>query len=97
MLKRLARYLKGKPRVVNEHPMQRWNVELWGFTDSDWAGCKKTLKSTSGGAIIKGTHLLKSWSSTQKNITLSSAEAELVAAVKMCTEIIGIVQLAADW
>ena len=44
-----------------------------------------------------GGHSLKSWSSTQKNITLSSAEAELVAAVKMSTELIGITQLAADW
>ena len=32
-----------------------------------------------------------------ENITLSSAEAELVAAVKMSTELIGITQLAADW
>ena len=44
-----------------------------------------------------GGHCLKSWSSTQKNITLSSVEAELVAAVKMSTELIGITQLAHDW
>ena len=44
-----------------------------------------------------GRHCLKIWSSTQKNITLSSAEAELVAAVKMSTELIGMLQLAADW
>ena len=44
-----------------------------------------------------GSHLLKSWSATQKNITLSSGEAELVAAVKMGSELIGITQLAADW
>ena len=44
-----------------------------------------------------GSHLLKSWSATQKNVTLSSAEAELVAAVKVCGECIGITQLADDW
>ena len=44
-----------------------------------------------------GGHCLKSWSATQKNITLSSGEAELVAAVKMSTELIGIAQLAHDW
>ena len=32
-----------------------------------------------------------------ENITLSSGEAELVAAVKMGTELIGITQLAEDW
>ena len=42
-------------------------------------------------------HMLKSWSSTQRNVTLSSAEAELVAAVKLCGESIGLTLLAADW
>ena len=46
---------------------------------------------------MAGKHLIKSWSSTQKNITLSSGEAELVAAVKMSTELIGILQLLEDW
>ena len=44
-----------------------------------------------------GGHCVKSWSSTQKSITLSSGEAELVAAVKMATEVIGITQMAHDW
>ena len=44
-----------------------------------------------------GTHCIKSWSSTQKNITLSSGEAELVAAVRISTEAVGLAQLLADW
>ena len=44
-----------------------------------------------------GAHLLKSLSSTQKNVTLSSAEAELVVAVKTCSECIGMSKLASDW
>ena len=64
---------------------------------SDWAGCRRTAKSTSGGAICHGGHLLKSWAATQKNITLSSAEAELVAAVRTSTEALGVAQLAYDW
>ena len=46
---------------------------------------------------MRGQHLIKSWSATQKSITLSSAEAELVAAVKTATETIGVVQLVKDW
>ena len=61
------------------------------------AGCKKTARSTSGGALCIGRHLIKSWSTTQKNITLSSAEAELVAAVKTCSEALGLAQMAYDW
>ena len=44
---------------------------------------------------MRGQHFIKSWSSTQKRVTLSSAEAELGAAVKTTTESIGIAQLAA--
>ena len=40
---------------------------------------------------------MKSWSATQRSITLSSGEAELVAAVKLSTGLIGIAQLAHDW
>ena len=35
-----------------------------------------------------------SWATTQKNVTLSSAEAELVACVKASAETIGVVQMA---
>ena len=44
-----------------------------------------------------GVHNLKTWSTSQKSVTLSSAEAELVAAVKMSAELIGITQLAEEW
>ena len=44
-----------------------------------------------------GSHCVKSWSSTQKSVTLSSGEAELVAAVKLSTELLGVIQLMKDW
>ena len=46
---------------------------------------------------MPGSLLLKSWSAIQKNVTLSSAEAEQVATVKVCRECIGITQLPNDW
>ena len=96
-LKRLGRYLVGKPRVVTSYPWQEEGKELTGYSDSDWAGCKKTAKSTSGGVIQRGSHYIRSWSSTQKCVTLSSGEAELIAMVKTSAEVIGVIQLAADW
>ncbi len=96
-MKRLARYLVGRPRVVTKYDFQDKVEQVDGFTDSDWAGCRRTAKSTSGGVLRIGSHYIKSWSSTQKSITLSSGEAELVAAVKMCSETIGLIQLAEDW
>ena len=47
------------------------------------------------GVILRGGHHLKSWSATQKKVTLSSAEAELAACIKTSSEVIGILQMAA--
>mgnify|MGYP005698356215 CR=1 FL=1 len=46
---------------------------------------------------MRGSHCVKTWASTQKSVTLSSGEAELVAAVKMSGELIGMCQLSYDW
>ena len=66
-------------------------------TDSDWAGCRKTRKSTSGGVLKVGRHVIKSWSRTQKAATLSSGEAEVIAVVGGVSEALGVKALAKDW
>ena len=93
-LRRLARYLIAHPGVVLEYRFQDACLELDGFSDSDWARCRRTAKSTSGGCIMRGRHCIKTWATTQRNIILSSGEAELVAAVKTSGEMIGLIQLA---
>jgi hypothetical protein len=94
-LGRVARYLVGAPRVVYEYPWQK-RPGLVAYTDSDFAGCIDGRLSTSGGAALLGTHLLKHWASTQKKITLSSGEAELGAVVKGFSEILGLQSVARD-
>ena len=75
-LRRLACYLAGTPRVVQRYP---WQVseDLDLFTDTDFAGCARTRRSTTAGVCMRGHHLLEHYSRTQKVVTLSSAEAEL--------------------
>nr|GEW41220.1 retrovirus-related Pol polyprotein from transposon TNT 1-94 [Tanacetum cinerariifolium] len=52
--------------------------ELTGFSNADYAGCKDSFKSTSGGAQFLGEKLV-SWSSKKQDCTaLSTAEAEYV-------------------
>ena len=92
-LKRLARYLAGRPRAVWRYDWQDM-VDVQAYSDSDFAGCRRTARSTSGGVILRGGHHLKSWSATQKKVTLSSAEAELAACIKTSSEVIGILQMA---
>ena len=95
-LKRLGKYLAGIPRVVQHFHWQSSDAELVVYTDADWAGCKRTRKSTSGGAVMRGCHLIKCWSKTQQTIALSSGEAELVALVKGSCEALGIDALMRD-
>ena len=96
-LKRLARYLIDHPRQVFEYKWQGCEEELQGYSDSDWAGCRVTGKSTSGGALMIGSHFIKGWSRTQNCVTLSSAEAELVAMSKLSAEVIGCISMWRDW
>ena len=95
-LKRLCRYQIGKPRVVFQYPWQSREMEILAYSDSDWAGCRKTGRSTSGGCLMRGAHYLKGWSKTQHCVTLSSAEAELVAMNKAAAELLGMLSLMTD-
>jgi len=52
------------------------------YTDTDWAGCPLTRKSTSGGCVMLGKHCMKHWSSTQTSISLSSGEAEFAGVIR---------------
>jgi hypothetical protein len=94
-LRRVARYLKSAPRVVYAFVWQS-DVDLRVFVDTDFAGCTATRRSTSGGCAMRGSHLIKHWSSTQKAVTLSSGGAELCGIVKGTAEALGIQSLGRD-
>ena len=96
-LKKLARYLVQHPRLVLKFlDTGRLPEVVQVYSDSDWAGCQRTRKSTSGGVVVVNGTAVKSWSYTQSTLTLSSAEAELVAFVKSAAEALGAKSLAAD-
>ena len=94
--KRLGRYLIGKPRVVNKYNYQSYVQNVCVWSDTDYAGCKLTRKSTSGGLVLFGAHMVKSWSSTQNLVSLSSGEAEYYGLVKAGSMALGIRGLLAD-
>ena len=60
-LKRLGRYLAGNGRLTTKYDWQGEESEVTGFSDSDWAGCRVTGKSTGGGVIMIGSHFIKGW------------------------------------
>ena len=94
-LQRVANYLAGAPRVVFEFMWQP-ECNLKVFVDTDYAGCQVTRRSTSGVCVLRGTHLIKHWSVTQKTVTLSSGEAELAGVVKGAGEALGLQSLGRD-
>ena len=80
-LKRICRYLNRTPRLVYEFTQQSVS-HTDVYTDTDWAGCPRTRKSTSGGCVMLGRHVIKHWSSTQQSISLSSGEAEFAGVIR---------------
>ena len=95
-LKRLARYLLGNPRYVQEFRRQGSHPKLIAWVDTDYAGCNRTRRSTSGGIVVNVIHVVKSWSSTQKIVALSTGEAEYYGMVKGATMGIGVKSLMGD-
>ena len=71
--------------------------ELTNYVDSNFVGCFRTRKSTSGGVVCWGSGVIKSWSKTQATIALSSGEAELAVVVKDAAEGLGLKAVLADF
>ena len=75
VLRRMGRYLLGHRRCVYKYPSQHAEgIEV--YSDTGWPGCPRTRRSTSGGCVMNGSHCIRTWSSTQASVTLSSGEAE---------------------
>ena len=94
-LKRMGRYLCGRPRLVYMYRQQELS-HIDTYVDTDWAGCVRTRKSTSGGAIMLGKHCIKHWSSTQPSVSLSSGEAEFYGVVRGAGQGLGYQALLGD-
>ena len=96
-VRHLARYLKYRPRAVQKFRFEYPDNRIAGYADSDWAGERSSMKSTSGGVLMWGSSLLKSWSTTQATVALSVAEAELYALSKCAQQLMAVKSTAADF
>ncbi|GJV24199.1 retrovirus-related pol polyprotein from transposon TNT 1-94 [Tanacetum coccineum] len=85
-VKRVFRYLKGKPTLglwyYRDSPF-----ELVAYTDSDYAGATQDRKSTTGGCQFLGNRLISWQCKKQTVVATSTTEAEYVAAASCCGQV----------
>ena len=84
------------PRLVYHHPWQDKPSVVKGYVTTDFAGCKATRRSTSGGVEMHGVHAVTHWSKAQATVCLSSGEAELRGIGDGLAQTIGLQSIARD-
>ncbi|WVZ63725.1 hypothetical protein U9M48_013333 [Paspalum notatum var. saurae] len=86
-VKCIFRYLKFTPELGLWYSSGS-SLSLRGFSDADHAGCRIDRKSTSGTCQLLGTSFV-SWSSRkQASVSLSTTEAEYIAAASCCPQLL---------
>jgi hypothetical protein len=73
------------------------NLVVVGYSDANWAGNADDRKSTSGGCFYVGNNLVAWMSKKQASISLSTAEAEYIAAGSCCTQLLWMNTLLGDY
>ncbi|GJS08580.1 putative ribonuclease H-like domain-containing protein [Tanacetum coccineum] len=88
-VKRIFRYLKGKPKLGLWYPKVS-SFELEAYSNSDYAGANLDRKSTTGGCKFL-VHRLISWQCKKQTImATSTTKAEYVAAANCCGQVLWI-------
>ena len=93
---KLGRYLKNRPRVRLWYKFQEAPCQLETYSDPDWAGCRRTRRSTTGGYTVVGSHLIKMLCKTQAVVALSSAEPEVYGSVRALTDTMRLLSMYKD-
>ncbi|GJX01287.1 putative ribonuclease H-like domain-containing protein [Tanacetum coccineum] len=82
-MKRIFKYLKGKPNLGLWYPRDS-PFDLEAYSDSDYAGSNLDRKSTTGGYQFLGRRLISWKCKKQTIVATSTTEAEYVAAANYC-------------
>ncbi|KAK0591784.1 hypothetical protein LWI29_007955 [Acer saccharum] len=73
------------------------NDSIVSFSDVDWAGNCDDRKSTSGGCFFLWNNLVSWFCKKQNSISLSTVEAEYIAAGSGCTQLLWMKQMLVDY
>ena len=86
-VKRIIRYVNGTSEYGIWYSKDS-NECLAGYSDADWAGCIDDRKSTSSGCFYLGNNLVSWMSKKQNSVSLSTVEAEYIAAESCCAQLL---------
>ncbi|GJV78166.1 putative ribonuclease H-like domain-containing protein [Tanacetum coccineum] len=89
VVKRIFRYLKGKPKLGLWYPRVSL-FDLESYSDSDYARANLDRKSTTGGCQFLGRRLISWQCKKQTIVATSTTEAEYVAAASYCRQVLWI-------
>ncbi len=79
-----------------EYKFQKLPARVVVWSDTDFAGCKRTRRSTSGVVVAFGAHCAKNYSHMHERIALSSGESGFYGIVKVETMGLGMKGLLSD-
>nr|GFA75763.1 putative ribonuclease H-like domain-containing protein [Tanacetum cinerariifolium] len=87
IVKRIFRYLKGKPYLGLWYPKDS-PFDLVAYSDSDYAGASLDRKSTTSGCQFLGCRLISWQCKKQIVVATSSTDAEYVATASCCAQVL---------
>lgn len=94
-VKRILKYVKGT--LDMEILFEGGNdLTFCGYSDADYAGDKRTARSTSGYVFLFGGGIISWGSERQKSVALSTTESEYMAASYAIKELIWLKQLLSE-
>ena len=86
-IERIFRFLKGTPNLGIWYHRES-GFDLIGYSNADYVGCRIDRKTTTGTCQFLGNKLVSWFSKKQYSVSISTAEAEYIAAGSCCAQIL---------
>ena len=96
VVKRIIKYVSGTDDYGLLYSKES-NLSFARFSDLDWTGNVDDRKSTIGGCFYVGANLVAWMSKKQNSVSLSTAEAEYIAAESCCSQLLWMKKVLTDY